>query len=86
MWPSNLTHFSTGVLCRQTLHILDHDPHSLSAHGWLEDTSKVEKYVMSEDAYAKRANTYKSFKEQKRKVWLTRKFHSTLECALLVLW
>lgn len=44
---------------RAVLHIIDTDPTSLSANGWLEDTSKVEKYVMSEEDYAKRDNTYR---------------------------
>lgn len=37
----------------------DNDPTSLSRSGWLEDTSKVEKYVMSEEDYAKREGTYR---------------------------
>lgn len=48
-----------------TLHVIDTDPSSLSAGGWLEDTSKVDKYVMSEEAYASRENTYRKFKESK---------------------
>ncbi|KAL4452171.1 hypothetical protein ABPG75_007833 [Micractinium tetrahymenae] len=46
-----------------TLHIIDTDPTSLSANGWLEDVSKVEKYVMSDEAYAARDNTYRKYKE-----------------------
>ena len=34
------------------LHVIDTDPMSVSANGWLEDLSKVEKYVMSDEAYA----------------------------------
>ena len=41
---------------------MDTDPGSLSAQGWLEDVSKVEKYVMSDEAYAARDNTYRRFK------------------------
>ena len=37
----------------------------VAANGWLEDTGKVEKYVMSEEAYAARDNTYRKFKEAK---------------------
>jgi hypothetical protein len=48
-----------AILCRAVLHIIDQDPTSLSANGWLEDTSKVEKYVMSEEDYNKRDNTYR---------------------------
>lgn len=32
---------------------------SVSRGGWLEDTSKVEKYVMSEDDYNSREGTYR---------------------------
>ncbi|KAI3438068.1 hypothetical protein D9Q98_000511 [Chlorella vulgaris] len=46
-----------------TLHIIDSDPTSMSANGWLEDVSKVEKYEMSEEAYAARDNTYRKYKE-----------------------
>jgi tubulin-specific chaperone B len=47
------------------LHIRDLDPSSASAGGWLEDTSKVEKYVMSDAEYSKRENTYRKYKEEK---------------------
>ena len=47
------------------LHIHDVDPTSASADGWLEDTSKVEKYVMSDAEYSKRDNTYRKYKEAK---------------------
>lgn len=47
------------------LHIIDTDPMSASANGWLEDTSKVEKYMMSDDDYNKRENTYRKFKQDK---------------------
>jgi tubulin-specific chaperone B len=44
------------------LHLVDHDHHSLAATGWLEDTSKVEKYVMADDEYDKRAGTYRAYR------------------------
>ena len=47
------------LISRAVLHIIDTDPTSLSANGWLEDTSKVEKYVMSEEDYGRRDNTYR---------------------------
>lgn len=50
-----------------TLHVLDTDASSASASGWLEDTSKVEKYVLSDEAYAARDNTYRKFKEEQRR-------------------
>jgi tubulin-folding cofactor B len=45
------------------LHVLDSDGSSLAAQGWLEDVSKVTKYEMSEEDYASRDNTYRTFKE-----------------------
>merc|ERR1711959_399490 len=39
------------------IHIVDTNPHSLSAGGWLEDVSLVKKYGISEDAYNKRDDT-----------------------------
>eukprot|EP00892_Ulva_mutabilis_P007359 jgi/Ulvmu1/4996/UM021_0013.1 len=47
------------------LHVNDLDPTSVTADGWLEDVSKVEKYVMSDSEYAKRENTYRKYKESK---------------------
>lgn len=49
------------------IHVIDTDVSSKSASGWLEDTSKVQKYVMSDEDYAKRENTYKQFKMMKQK-------------------
>lgn len=36
---------------RYRLHIIDLDPASVTSGGWLEDTSLVEKYTISEEAY-----------------------------------
>lgn len=44
------------------LHVIDTDPTSVSANGWLEDTSKVAKYVMPDEEYDKRDNTYRKYK------------------------
>lgn len=46
------------------LHIIDLDPHSASANGWLEDVSKVEKYKMSDEDYENRENTYRKWKQE----------------------
>eukprot|EP00735_Rhodelphis_limneticus_P008307 TRINITY_DN2120_c0_g1::TRINITY_DN2120_c0_g1_i1::g.12914::m.12914 TRINITY_DN2120_c0_g1::TRINITY_DN2120_c0_g1_i1::g.12914 ORF type:complete len:303 (+),score=39.36,sp/Q67Z52/TBCB_ARATH/45.53/3e-74,Ubiquitin_2/PF14560.1/3.1e-30,CAP_GLY/PF01302.20/6.9e-23,ubiquitin/PF00240.18/0.0058 TRINITY_DN2120_c0_g1_i1:87-911(+) len=46
-----------------TLHVQDTDPFSMSAHGGLEDLSLVQKYVMPDDEYNKRDNTYRKYKE-----------------------
>ncbi|KAM7526703.1 hypothetical protein LguiA_016605 [Lonicera macranthoides] len=35
------------------LHVIDLDPSSVTSGGWLEDTSLVEKYTISEEAYDK---------------------------------
>ena len=56
------------MLHRCIVHVIDTDASSKSASGWLEDTSKVQKYVMSDEDYAKRDNTYKQFKKMKQKV------------------
>lgn len=56
------------IICRMVLHVIDTNPNSLSARGWLEDTSKVQKYVMSDADYNARENTYRKYKEQKLKV------------------
>jgi hypothetical protein len=39
---------------RFRLHVVDLDPASVTSGGWLEDTSLVEKYEISEEAYNKR--------------------------------
>lgn len=49
-----------------TLLIIDEDPFSVSANGGLEDTSLVPKYVLSDEAYEKKENTYRKFKQKMR--------------------
>ncbi|XP_076955010.1 tubulin-folding cofactor B-like [Bidens hawaiensis] len=46
------------------LHIVDLDPSSVTSGGWLEDTSLVEKYTISDEAYDKLDGTYRKFKEK----------------------
>jgi len=58
----------TPHACRWMVHIVDTNPNSLSARGWLEDTSKVQKYTMSDEEYKARENTYWKYKEEKLKV------------------
>nr|GMD83998.1 tubulin-folding cofactor B [Ipomoea batatas] len=41
------------------LHVIDTDPSSVTSGGWLEDTSLVEKYTISEEAYDKRDGNHK---------------------------
>lgn len=50
------------------IHVIDTDPFSLSRGGGLTDTSLVEKYKISDEAYDKRAGTMREFiKEQRKK-------------------
>ncbi|XP_073117786.1 tubulin-folding cofactor B [Elaeis guineensis] len=46
------------------LHIIDLDPSSVSSGGWLDDTSLVEKYKISEEAYNKLDCNFRKFKEK----------------------
>ncbi|CAN6921663.1 unnamed protein product [Brassica oleracea] len=47
------------------LHIVDLDPSSVTTGGWLEDTSLVEKYNISEEDYANRTDSFRKFKEKR---------------------
>lgn len=44
----------------ETIRMIDTNPHSLAATGWLDDVSKVEKYVMSDADYDSREGTYRA--------------------------
>lgn len=44
------------------LHVIDLDPASITSGGWLEDTSLVEKYEISEEEFSKRDGTFRKFK------------------------
>ncbi|CAL9028178.1 unnamed protein product [Prunus brigantina] len=54
------------------LHVIDLDPSSVTSGGWLEDTSLVEKYTISQEAYEKRDGklpnillwTFRKFKDK----------------------
>ncbi|XP_004514584.1 tubulin-folding cofactor B isoform X2 [Cicer arietinum] len=56
------------------LHVIDLDPASVTSGGWLEDTSLVEKYEISEEAYNKRGDTFRKYREK-----LTSQVPSTVE-------
>ncbi len=56
-----------NIRAGHTLHVIDTDPNSLSAHGALENIDSVTRYVMSDEDYKKRPNTYLKFREQQRK-------------------
>ena len=49
-----------GALCRYRIHVVDLDPVSLSAGGWLEDTSLVKKFELTDEEYNKRAGMCRS--------------------------
>ncbi|XP_020674403.1 tubulin-folding cofactor B isoform X2 [Dendrobium catenatum] len=44
--------------------VIDQDPSSVSSGGWLDDTSLVEKYKISEEAYNKLDSNFRKFKEK----------------------
>ncbi|OMP14197.1 hypothetical protein COLO4_00190 [Corchorus olitorius] len=46
------------------INVVDLDPSSVTSGGWLEDTSLVEKYTISEEDYNKRSGTFRKFKEK----------------------
>lgn len=46
------------------LHIIDLDPSSVTSGGWLDDTTLVQKYTISDEAYDKREGTFRKFKEK----------------------
>lgn len=48
------------------IHVIDHDPFSLSRNGGLTDVSLVQKYTISEEAYDKRKGTMRDFIRQQR--------------------
>eukprot|EP00177_Eucheuma_denticulatum_P002361 GFKZ01004237.1.p1 GENE.GFKZ01004237.1~~GFKZ01004237.1.p1 ORF type:complete len:276 (+),score=40.77 GFKZ01004237.1:190-1017(+) len=62
----NATLARYGAVSGDWLYVVDDDPHSASANGWLEDTSLVPKYVISEEAYNKSDNTYRAYKRKMR--------------------
>lgn len=63
----NATLGQMGAVTGDSLLLIDEDPYSASANGWLEDTSLVPKYVMPDDVYDKKENTYRKFKAKMRK-------------------
>lgn len=46
-----------------SIHVVDLDPSSLTSGGWLEDTSLVDKYKMSDEAYDKLDSKFESFSQ-----------------------
>jgi len=48
------------------IHVLDSDPNSLSAGGWLENTALVKKYEISEEAYEAREGTVRKWMQSQK--------------------
>ncbi|XP_037470768.1 tubulin-folding cofactor B-like [Triticum dicoccoides] len=46
------------------LHVINLDPSSVTSGGWLEGTSLVEKYTISDDAYDELGTNIRKFKEK----------------------
>lgn len=57
-WVHDLFLYNFSVWDRYRLHVIDLDPSSVTSGGWLEDTSLVEKYTISEEAYEKRGGKF----------------------------
>lgn len=57
---------AAGAAPGDWVHVLDADPASASAGGWLEDVSLVPKYEVSEEKYAARENTYRRYRQKMR--------------------
>jgi len=54
-----------GAQSGMEIFIKDLDPHSISAHGGLEDVSQVEKYVLADEEYDKMKNTVRAIRREK---------------------
>lgn len=57
-----------SVISGDEIHVIDTDPFSLSRGGGLTDTSLVEKYKMSDEAYDKRKGTMRDYIREQRKL------------------
>lgn len=49
---------------QDVLHVIDNDPYSKALNGGLDNVNLVQKYVMTEEDYDKRENTYRAFKKK----------------------
>lgn len=56
----------TPNITGDTIYIIDSDPYSNARNGAYEDTSQVQKYVMSDDEYNKRENSVRAFKQAQK--------------------
>lgn len=73
-----------ALFIRYTIHIIDMDPKSHSASGWLEDVSKVKKFELSDDAYNQRTNTFRNFKKSFFESNKNQTLKKTNECHLKI--
>lgn len=46
------------------IHVIDHDPDSAAANGWLDDITLVQRYEMPDEQYDKLPNTYRAWKKK----------------------
>mmetsp|Transcript_3742 Transcript_3742/g.6375 ORF Transcript_3742/g.6375 Transcript_3742/m.6375 type:complete len:84 (-) Transcript_3742:336-587(-) len=53
-----------GAKNNYCIHVVDNNPNAKSFLGEFEDVSKVEKYVMDDKDYEKRADTFRKFRER----------------------
>jgi len=65
LFDDNKSIGSYGARSGMEIHIKDLDPHSISAHGGLEDVSQVEKYVMADEEYDKMKNTVRAINRER---------------------
>jgi tubulin-folding cofactor B len=53
-----------GAASGMHLHMVDNDPYSISAGGWLENTDLVEKFELTDEQYDQRENTVRAYKRK----------------------
>ena len=57
-----------GIETGMRIHVTDTDPFSLARGGGLEDVSLVKKFELTDEQYNARGESYRKFREEKRKV------------------
>jgi len=60
----NETLYSYGAKTGMVLHVTDTDPYSGAKNGGYENVNLVKKYVMTDEDYEKRDNTYRAYKKK----------------------
>ncbi|CAJ1403169.1 unnamed protein product [Effrenium voratum] len=64
LWDDRKTLGECGVKNGMEIHIKDTNPHSISAHGGLEDVSQVVKYEMADEEYDRLENSVRAIKRR----------------------